>query len=227
MNAKEAGEWVKAVGACVAGADAREAAAAVKAFGTEGSWQASVCGRGPGFVGLRFFGAGSYAPWRAACAKLFSPGSGGPSAPREGHPWLSAAWDLSTGRRTALRLCGEAAGVRLKPGQAFAWDYPADGGAPTRRLLSPAPFKTGHFGEPALDRVLADFSGLSPLRALTVEEQGWSLSLAEPPRWPMFARSDVSAAFTPHSSQFALFMLDRRVAEIAFDGEALWAHCAG
>jgi len=37
----------------------------------------------------------------------------------------------------------------------------------------------------------------------------------------------VSGAFTPGSSQLALFLLDRRVTELAFDGEGLWAHCAG
>lgn len=227
MNAKERIEWVKAVGACQPGSDVSDLLAAGAALDGPGRWEVSVCGAGPHAVGLRFFGAGDHAAWRAACVKTFALHGAGPAAPREGFPWLSAAWDLRSGRRTSLRLCGGAAGVKLKPGQSLAWDYATAGGAPRRRLLDPVPFKKGLFGEPALDGALEDFSRLSPLSSLSVEAPGWSLRLERPLRWPMFARSELSAAFTPSSSQLALFLLDRRVTELSFDGEALWAHCAG
>jgi hypothetical protein len=96
-----------------------------------------------------------------------------------------------------------------------------------RRALRPGRFKAGVFGEPALDRALEEFSLLCPLESMSLEEPGWSLRLAGGLRWPLFARCDLSAAFTPDSAQRALFLLDRRVTELSFDGEALWAHCTG
>ena len=165
--------------------------------------------------------------WKKACLKTFALEGPGPESPRAGFPWLTAAWDLKTGSWTAARLCGAAAGAKLKAGQALAWDFTAGGKAPLRRLLAPSTFAAGAFKEPVLDRALEDFSLLAPLASLSVEEPGWSLRLERPLRWPLFARCDVSASFTPHSSQLALFLLDRRVTELSFDGEALWAHCAG
>ncbi len=227
MNTKERIEWVKAVGACVPGADAKAMLSAAEALDAPGRWEVSVSGAGLHCVGLRFFGARDYGAWIKACLKTFSLDGAAPDAPRDGFPWLTSAWDLKTGRWTAVRLCGAARAAKLKPGQALAWDFKAGEKAPARRLLSPVPFKAGIFDEPALDRALEDFSRLSPLVSLSVEDPGWSLRFAQPLRWPLFARSDVSAAFTPSSSQLALFMLDRSVTELAFDGEALWAHCAG
>lgn len=229
MNAKERVEWVKAVGACLPEGETGPLAAAAAALDAAGAgrWEVSVRGGGLLSLGLRFFGEGPYAAWRAACSKAFSVPSAGPDAPRAGFPWLTAAWDLKTGARTALRLTGEAKGATLKPGWALAWEFKAGAKTPARRLLRPAPFKAGLFKEPALDRALEDFSRLCPLASLSVEEPGWSLRLAQRLRWPLFARCDVSAAFTPDSSQLALFLLDRSVTELSFDGEALWAHCAG
>lgn len=227
MNSKEREEWVKAVGACVPGTDIKEMLAASAALDAPGRWEASVSGGGLHRVGLRFFGRDGYPAWRKACGKSFSIGAAGPDAPAEGYPWMAASWDLKSGGWTSLRLCGGMRGRRLRPGQAFAWDFRPGGGAPLRRLLSPAKFEPGVFGEPALDRALEDFSRLSPVSSLTVEESGWALRLAQPLRWPMFARCDLSSAFTPAGAQLALFLLDRSVTELSFDGEVLWAHCAG
>lgn len=228
MNSKERVEWVKAVGACVAGADVKAMLAAGEALDAPGRWEVSVRGGTLASAGLRFFGAGEHAAWSRACAKAFALDGAGPDgAPAAGFPWLAAAWDLKTGRWTSARLCGTARGAKLKGGQALAWDFAAGGEAPVRRLLSPSAFKPGAFGEPALDRALEDFSRLAPLASLSVEAPGWSLRLARPLRWPLFARCDLSAAFTPSSSQLALFLLDRSVTELSFDGEGLWAHCAG
>ncbi len=229
MNSKERVEWQKAVGACCPDLDLSpmaEASAALERV-APGRWEVSVRGGGLHAVGLRFFGAGGYGAWKKACAKAFALDGSGPDAPRPDFPWFTAAWDLNTGRWSALRLCGEVKGAKLKPGQALAWDFRNGQKAPARRLLTPVPFKEGLFREPVLDRALADFSRLCPLASLSVEEPGWSLRFAQRLRWPLFARCDVSAAFTPHSSQLALFLLDRSVAELSFDGEALWAHCAG
>jgi hypothetical protein len=230
MNAKERLDWVKAVGACVPDADTGAMASTAEALDGAGGgrWEVSVGGRGLHSVGLRFFGAGPYAPWRAACAKAFSLGKAAlPDAPRPSFPWATAAWDLKTGRWTALRLCGGMAGAKLKPGQALAWDFTSGKTAPARRLLNQVAFRAGVFKEPVLDRALEEFSRLAPLAEMSIEDSGWSLRLERPLRWPLFARCDMSAAFAPNSSQLALFLLDRRVTELSFDGEALWAHCAG
>lgn len=227
MNTKERVEWTKAVGACLPGAVVKDMLASADALEGPGRWEVSVSGGGLHRVGLRFFGAGDHAAFLKAARKAFALGAAGPAAPAEGFPWLSAAWDVRTGRWTAVRLCGGSRGAKLKPGQAFAWDFKPGGGAPLRRLLRPAAFKPGIFGEPVLDRALEDFARLSPLSSLSVEDPGWALRLERPLRWPMFARCDLSAAFTPGSAQLALFLLDRSVTELSFDGEALWAHCAG
>lgn len=227
MNTKERIEWTKAVGACVPGADVKAMLAAAQALDGPGRWEASVRGGGLHAVGLRFFGAGDHAAWIDAARKTFGLEGPVPASPVEGYPWISAAWDLKTGRWASVRLCGAARGAKLKAGQALAWDYRPGGEPPVRRVLSPVPFKPGVFKEPVLDDALEAFSRLSPLAALSLESPGWSLRLQRPLRWPLFARCDLSAAFTPAGSQLALFLLDRSVTELAFDGEALWAHCAG
>jgi hypothetical protein len=229
MNAKERIEWVKAVGACLPGSDVRAMIAAAEALDAAGAgrWEVSVCGAGLHRVGLRFFGTRDHSVWIKAARKVFSIEDAGPDTPREGFPWLTAAWDLKTGRWTALRLCGATRAAKLKAGQALAWDFKAGDRTPVRRLLRPVPFKAGIFGEPALDRALEDFTRLCPVTSLTVEDPGWSLRLEYRLRWPMFARCELSGVFTPNSSQLALFLLDRSVTELSFDGEALWAHCAG
>lgn len=228
MNARERGEWLKAVRSCFPELDTRALAAAAAAVDGPGRWEASVSGAGLHAAGLRYFGSGPYDAWRSACAKAFGlEAAAGPDAPRPGFPWLTAAWDLKSGAWTALRLTGASRGARLKPGAALAWDFKPGGKEPVRRLLNPVAFKAGIFNEPVLDRALEDFSRLCPLAALSVEEPGWSLRLAQRLRWPLFARCDLSAVFTPDSSQLALFLLDRSVTELSFDGEALWAHCAG
>lgn len=215
MNVKERDEWLKAVGACLPDANLKGALASLAALDAAGAgrWEVSVRGGGLQTIGLRFFGEGPYAPWRAACAKAFALDKGAES-PRAGIPWLTVAWDLKTGARTNLRLCGE-------------WDCPAGAKSPERRAVRTVPFKEGIFKEPVLDAAVGDFSRLAPIATMTVEDSGWSLRLQSKLRWPLFARCDVSAAFTPSSSQLALFMLDRNVVELSFDGEALWAHCAG
>jgi hypothetical protein len=230
MNSKERAEWLKAVGACLPDSELRPMASAAAALEAScpGRWEVSVSGAGLSEVGLRFFGAGPYGAWRDAAAEAFSFDADlGPDAPREGFPWLTAAWDLKTGAWTALRLSGGVKDVKLKPGQALAWDFKPKGNGPVRRPLKPVPFKAAIFKEPALILALEEFSALCPLASMSIEEGGWSLRFAQSLRWPRFARCDVSAAFTPHSAQLALFMLDRSVTELAFDGEALWAHCAG
>lgn len=228
MNAKERVEWLKALRACLPDAEFRPMAATALAVEGPGRWEVSVRGGGLHVAGLRFFGSGAYGAWRTACANAFSLDEASlPRSPRAGFAWLTAAWDLRTGAWTALRLSGEAGGGRLKPSQAVAWDFKAGEDAPVRRLLDPRPFVPGVFEEPTLDRALEDFSRLAPPSSLSIEDAGWSLRLKRGLRWPLFARCDVSAAFTPASSQLALFLLDRRVTELAFDGEALWAHCAG
>ena len=227
MNVKERVEWLSALRACYPGLETGAMVSAAEAVDGPGRWEVSVRGGGLVSVGLRFFGDGDYSAWRKACAKAFVLGQSGPSAPRLGHPWLSATWNLETGSWTTVRLCGDELGSKLKNGQVLAWDFSQSAKIPKKRLLRPAPFKAGAFGEPALDAALADFSRLCPVGSLSLEDPGWSLRLEPGARWPMFARCDISAAFTPQASQLALFLLDRRVTELSFDGEALWAHCAG
>ena len=229
MNVKERVDWIRAWRSCYSGLATGEMAAAAEAVDAPGRWEVSVRGGGLVAAGLRFFGddPGRYSSWKGAVAKTFILGNSGPSAPRPGYPWLTASWDLQSGRWAAVRLFGEAPGTKLKSGQVLVWDFSPSAKIPKKRILAHATFKAGAFGEPALDRALMDFSRLCPVSSLSIEDAGWSLRLDGGPRWPMFARCDISAAFTPHSSQLALFLLDRRVNELSFDGEALWAHCAG
>lgn len=224
MNRKERTEWTNALGACLEGAEIRpmrEAADAIE-DACAGRWEASVSGLGPMLAGLRFFGAGDYGAFKKAAAKALGLKAVLPEAPAPGFPWLSASWDLGTGRRIALRAFGG-----FKPGQAEAFDFGPKGEQTRRALLKPKRFDAKIFREPALERALTDFTSLCPADSLTLEPSGWALRLERPVSWPLFARCDVSAAFTPSSSQLALFLLDRRVTELSFDGEALWAHCRG
>lgn len=230
MNVKERVEWLKAVGACLPDSELRPMADAATALERPGPgrWEVSVNGAGFGEIGLRFYGAGPYGPWRAAAAEAFSYDADlGPDAPREGFPWLAASWNLKKGSWTALRLTGALKKSKLKSGHAIAWDFKPGGDGPALRALKPVPFKAAVFTDPALILVLEEFSSLCPLASVSIEEVGWSLRFAQSLRWPLFARCDVSAAFSPRSAQLALFMLDRSVTELSFDGEALWAHCAG
>lgn len=224
MNRKERAEWVRALGACLPEAEVRPMQSAADALdqACAGRWEASVCGLGPKLAGLRFFGSGDYGAFKKAAAEAFSLKAVLPEAPADGFPWLAASWDLGTGRRLALRAFGAAA-----RNQAVAVDYGPKGERSARATLKPAPFDASIFEEPALERALADFERLCPAQSMTLEASGWSLKLSRPLRWPLFARCDVSAAFTASSSQLALFLLDRSVVELTFDGEALWAHCRG
>jgi hypothetical protein len=223
MNVKERVEWTKALRACFPGLQTDNMTSAAEAIPTPGRWEVSVRGGALNAAGLRFFGEGDYAAFRKEAAKAFVLGNSGPDSPADGFPWLIASWDLATGQWASVRLTGLEKGGK----QVFAWEFSQTAKIPKKRLLKPAPFKPGAFGDMALDKALADFAKLCPVSTLSLEEPGWSLKLAAPPRWPMFARCDISAAFTPLSSQLALFLLDRRVTELSFDGEALWAHCTG
>lgn len=228
MNSKERVEWQKAVGACCPDLDLGPMTAASEALerAAPGRWEISVGGGGLHLAGLRYHGTreSDFPSWQAAALKAFGFGPGLlADAPPPGVPWLSASWDLRAGARTALRFYGAGS----QRGSARVFDFAAGETAPTRRTLKPAAFKSGVFKEEALDRALEDFSRLCPLDTIAIADPGWSLRFAQPLRWPLFARCDVAAAFTPHSSQLGLFLLDRKVVELSFDGEALWAHCAG
>ncbi len=141
--------------------------------------------------------------WEAAVRGGTLAGAGLRFLPDGGAGWLEALWDLESGACLS--------------GKPFS---------PEPRGKE-RPFKPGVFGEPSLDRALADFHALCPVGTIAFETNGWSLRFARPPRWPLFARCEISAAFTPHSSQLGLFLLDRRVTGLRLAGEALWAHCAG
>ncbi|UPT75783.1 MAG: hypothetical protein M0D55_08985 [Elusimicrobiota bacterium] len=199
MNAKERGEFLKAVRSCFPELDTKPLAAAAEACEAPGRWEVSVRGGGLERIGLRFFGEGDYGAWSKKAAEAFAAKAG--AAPRPGSPWLVVDWDLKAGKAAAVKI----GGASPKPGR----------------------FKPGFFGEPALDSALADFAALCPVSGFAHDGASWSLTLEKPPRWPLFARTDVSAAFTPLSSQLALLLIDRKVTELSFDGEALWAHCAG
>lgn len=228
MNFKELAEWQKAVGACRPGLDLNgmsAVSAALERAGT-GRWEVSLGGRGLHSAGLRYFGAAGtdYKAWQDAAARAFGLSRKSlPAAPHPDYPWLGAAWDLKTGAWTSLRF----GGAEPKSGRALAFDFKPGDAGPARRALKPVAFKPGIFKEEALDRALEDFSRLCPVESISFEDSGWTLRLGRALRWPLFARCEVSAAFTPDSSQLALFLLDRNVVELSFDGEALWAHCAG
>lgn len=160
------------------------------------------------------FPAMKVAAMAEACAKIEEPG----------------VWEAVVRGGTLTR-----AGMRFLPArkgaswQAAAWDLETGAGGPflPEKKGKEAKFKPGVFGEPALDRALRDFHALCPIEAISFQGEGWSLRFALPPRWPLFARCEISGAFTQFSSQLALFLLDRRVTGLEFDGEALWARVRG
>jgi hypothetical protein len=87
------------------------------------------------------------------------------------------------------------------------------------------PFRPGGLGNPALEKALSDFSSLHEVSGTTISKaSGWSLRLERGAPFPDFLRCDLSAAFTAHSSQLALLLLDRLVTEVSFEGESLWAY---
>lgn len=90
-----------------------------------------------------------------------------------------------------------------------------------------ARFSPGAFAEPVAS-ALKDFDALAPVAEVRAAPKGrWTLILARPLPWPLFLRCDLSAAYAPRAAQLSLILRDARIDALEFDGEALWARCAG
>jgi hypothetical protein len=88
-------------------------------------------------------------------------------------------------------------------------------------------FSSGAFAEPVASALKA-FDGLAPISEVRFAAKGrWTLILARPLAWPLFLRCDLSAAYASRAAQLSLVLRDARVDALEFDGEALWARCAG
>lgn len=83
------------------------------------------------------------------------------------------------------------------------------------------PFDPAAFGE--LEGPLRDFASLHPIRCAREDEGGWSLVPRQAIPWPLWLRLDVAAAFTADSTRLSFLALNRRVTELRFEGERLWA----
>lgn len=214
MNAKQRDDWARAAADCLyPGKEAGllELFARLDADGAPGRWQAGLCGaKGFSPVSFRLFAPAL--PRGTAGALGVEPPAG---APPEGFPVLSFLWDFEAGEPREARLYGA-------------------GGAPRRararsrgeeRLLEARPFRAKDFGEPVAS-ALSELAALAPVRDAVVEPgtARWALRLSRGLGWPGFLALSAAAAFGPRGGQSALLMRALRVSEIAFDGEALWAH---
>ena len=233
MNLKETLDWLGAVQDSFPDLSLGTIQGVVERLGAGGGrWEAGLAG-GEGFstVAVRYFGpASDFAAWLELAASQFGvrPEELRLSAPAEGFPWLSATWDLRSGQWRSARLLGQgprrglAAGARLERGRK----------APAPLRCQSATFRPSELGEPALEKVLADFSRLCPVadRVADSSPDGpprWSLRLREGLPWSGFLRCDLSKGFSAGCSQSSFLMRRLQVRELAFEGDLLWAYCGG
>ncbi|MBI3554163.1 MAG: hypothetical protein HY077_16825 [Elusimicrobia bacterium] len=225
MNSKECLDWLGGVADSFPELrlkDLRSAVETLAAAQPAGRWEGGLCGpAGFSRLAIRFHGPASNA------AKIFGVrGLSAPKAAAPGFARLRVVWDCKAGRWESLRLLGAAG----RGGAAGSDCRRAKNGRPAISEISLAAraFRPAGLGEPALEKALSAFAELCPVEDEVRGPGGqWALRLAGGAPFPAFLRCDISAAFTPLSSQLAFLLLDRRVVELAFDGDALWAYFRG
>jgi hypothetical protein len=205
VNLKYARDWLDALGGCfpdLKPAALRQALTEADAALPGGRWQLGVRGGGFSALAVRHLAPAGATRIPAAAAAAFGLKARElPAAPAAGRPWLEAFYDARRGRLTSAR-----AGAQ-----------------------KPRRFSAARFGDAALEKALAEFAALTGVSAMVFEPSSgrWSLPLGPGVAFSDFLRCDLSAAFTEQCGQYALLMRNSAVAEVAFDGEALWAFCAG
>lgn len=224
MNAAERNEWLAVVAECAP--DGRAAGlnallSRLDAVCEGGIWEGAACSRaGAAVVAVRWFGAGTgYAAWRGKAAKVLRRKDAEALAPPDGFPWLTLTWDTARDALLSARLPARARG------SVFAGEI---------QLKSEKNFSK-MVGDAALSKVLDDFALHAPIRDLVFQFApgasgksaalpAWSLRLDQPLPWPSLLRLDLAGAFSASSSQSSFFVLDRRVTELVFEGETIWAY---
>lgn len=198
MNLKQRDDCVRALRDCFHKERAKglqELLSSLDALLPAGRWEIGLCGaRGFSAAALRYFGP-SLPDGAARALGLSAP----PGAPPAGFPRLAFVWDFAGAALDAPRVYGAE--------------------------LKARPFRPRDFGAPVAPALEA-FAALCPVHDAVIERGSarWALRLAETLCWPDFLRLDIAAAFASAGGQSALLMRDLRVGELAFDGEALWAH---
>jgi hypothetical protein len=231
MNAAQRRDWLMTVAECFPElrlAPLGELLEALDAAAPGAAWEGGVCAGTQGkTLAVRCFGeAADYPAWRrsaAAILKLDLEDAG--AAPSDSFPWLSLAWNAST---------GEPARVSVGSGR-HASVFSGGSRKPAKVLFRPERYAPLAMEDAGLAKVLADFDGLCPIGDLVFQFAAdgpgeprtlpaWALRLKEPLEWPLFVRLDLPAAFAAEASQLSFFLLERRVTELGFDAEKLWAY---
>ena len=241
MNLVERRDWLKAVSESLPrwrlGA-LNKLLAGLDVDAQGGFWEGGMCGRsGARVLALRYFGApGDFARWRRAAGRLLElPGAVEAEPPMDGFPWATFVWNAATGGLERAALLSRVSGAR-GAGASAHWSLTRAAGRkkPATLLLSPDRYSPRTIGDARLAKALDEFGALCPIRDLvyqfSVAPSGkrrplpsWSLRLKDPVAWPRFLRLNLADSFTAESSLLSFLQLDRRVSELAFEGETLWA----
>lgn len=204
---------------------------------SSGRWEGGVLGNSAGKrLSLRYTGeAENFPAWSKAvrgALRLDLPPGERPPAP--GFSWLSLTWDCSKDESEELRLLsrphGKESARRQKCRIVLA------GGAVRLAALCPGRFSAKNLFPPELAKAFADFERLVPISQFVAESRvqgdgrlkpsrAWSVRFSSPVPWPRLAGLDFAAPFAGESSRLSFLMLGRKVSELRFDGEQVWAYC--
>jgi hypothetical protein len=245
MNAVERRDWLKAVSESLPrwrlGA-LNKLLAGLDVDAPGGFWEGGMCGRsGDRVLALRYFGGpGDFARWRLAAGRLLDlPGAGEAEPPTDGFPWVTLVWNGATGGLVRAVLLSRVPGAR-GAGASAHWSLTRAAGRkkPETSLLNPDRYSPRTIGDARLAKALDEFGAHCPIRDVVYQFSiapsgkrrplpAWSLRLKDPVAWPRFLRLDLASSFTAESTLLSFLLLDRRVSELAFEGETLWAFFRG
>jgi hypothetical protein len=236
MNAIERQDWLQAV------SESRpklrlgpliKLLARLDGAATGGFWEGGVSGRPGGQrLAVRYFGESrNYSSWRRAAGPLLElPDAGKHEAPTDGFPWASLVWNAAAGKLERAALLSRTSGSRGTNAV-----IRADGEKkPRASLFETEPYSSRTIVDEGLAKVLGAFDAQCPIRDLVYQFSAkgsgprrplpaWSLRLKDPVSWPLFLRLDLAGSFAAESSRLSFLLLDRRVSELSFEGETLWA----
>jgi hypothetical protein len=236
MNASQRREWLDGTAACLKlrVGKLRGRLAKLDALDGGGRWEAAFSPSGElSLVRLRYFGRGAgLEAWAAEAAALFGI-AGAPRGLRPasaGLPWLTLDWDGRADRLRRWGVLGRRPGVRADS----AW-LQEPGGPWRRARFEEAAFSSRTFPRGRLNKELSAFHALCPIASVRLEwEAGadgawrparrWALRLRKPLAWPLWLRLDLAAVFAERGSQLSLLALDRKVSELAYEGDVLWSY---
>lgn len=227
--------WIKAAGECFPKLKFKgleTLRAKLDGLGADVRWTGGVgSGERFGRVGVRCGGRGKdCGAWAKAAGKVL--GLKLPDGLRAGPeelPSLELIWDAKAGKLESASLFSAEPGAR----RAARWSRSKDG-ATVKSLVDRSPFSPELFAELGLEAAFTDFARLCPVRELLSEsapaeggklepKSAWALSLREPTPWPSLLRLDVGAPFGADSAQQSFLLLNRKVAELGFTSESMWA----